>query len=144
MSLCSIRIRSRNRNIFEKPLQLNSNPYVSCDKLFSFQFTAQLFQQSFKNVHLKGSVNFQNLSTVTPSHVTIAIFNLKQIKMKHEKAPLSRKKLPPLGWNSPASKRAKANNGTTRKEYDDMVKSFSVPSKEKGKNFKCCYKIETT
>ena len=29
MFTCSLRIRSRKRNIFEKPRQLNSNPYVS-------------------------------------------------------------------------------------------------------------------
>ena len=29
LSICSIRIRSRNRDIFKKPLQLNSSPYVS-------------------------------------------------------------------------------------------------------------------
>ena len=37
MSICSIRIRSRNWNIFEKPLQLNSNPYVAY--LFSISFS---------------------------------------------------------------------------------------------------------
>ena len=45
---------------------------------------------------------------------------------KHEKAPLSKvRKLPPLGWNSPARKRAKSNVETTREEYETMVKSFS-------------------
>ena len=29
-SICSFRIRSRKRDIFEKPLQHNSNPSVAC------------------------------------------------------------------------------------------------------------------